>query len=167
MKELRTAIEIEATAGRVWEILTGFESYSEWNPFIRSITGKAELGARLEVRIEPPGGRGMSFKPTVLEAEPGRELRWLGRVLVPGIFDGEHSFRIEPADDAHVRFIQAERFSGALVPLFGKTLGQTERGFSEMNEALKARAEAPTTGSLGPAAGEPEVDRLSGAVPSH
>ena len=145
MKELRTAIEIEATPARVWEILTDFESYPDWNPFIRSITGEAELGARLEVRIEPPGGRGMTFKPTVLAAEPGRELRWLGRLLVPGIFDGEHEFRVEPADATHVRFVQVERFSGALVPLFGKTLEQTERGFGAMNEALKARAEGAAT----------------------
>jgi hypothetical protein len=91
MRELRTAIEIEATPARIWEILTDFDSYSEWNPFVRNISGQAVRGTQLEVRIEPPGGRGMSFKPTVLEAEPERELRWLGRLLVPGIFDGEHS----------------------------------------------------------------------------
>ncbi len=153
MKELRTEIEIEATAGRVWEILTDFDSYPEWNPFIRSVTGEAELGAHLDVRIEPPGGREMGFKPTVLEAEPERELRWLGRLLVPGVFDGEHSFRIEPADDTHVRFLQAERFSGVLVPLFGKTLARTERGFGEMNEALKARAEGSAVRSSAAQAG--------------
>lgn len=141
MKELRTAIEIEATPARVWEILTDFEAYPEWNPFIRRITGEPELGARLEVRIEPPGGRAMTFKPTVLEAEPERVLRWLGRVLVPGIFDGEHELRLEPAGDTRVRFLQSERFGGVLVPLFGKTLEQTRRGFDAMNEALKARAE--------------------------
>jgi hypothetical protein len=144
MRELRTAIEIEAAPGRVWQILTDFASYPEWNPFIRSIRGEPMPGAKLDVRIEPPGGRGMTFKPTVLEVEPERELRWLGRLLLPGIFDGEHSFHIEPVGDARVHFVQAERFRGVLVPLFGKTLEQTERGFREMNEALKRRAEAPS-----------------------
>ena len=102
MKELRTAVEIDATPARVWEILTDFEAYPDWNPFIRRITGEPELGARLEVRIEPPGGRGMTFKPTVLELEPERVLRWLGRVLVPGILDGEHELRLEPAIDNRV-----------------------------------------------------------------
>jgi hypothetical protein len=32
----------------------------------------------------------------VLEVVPGRTLRWLGHLLVPGIFDGEHYFEIEP-----------------------------------------------------------------------
>jgi hypothetical protein len=83
----------------------------------------------------------MTFKPSVLEVEPERVLRWLGRVLIPGILDGEHELRLEPAGDTQVRFLQVERFSGVLVPLFGKTLEQTRRGFDAMNEALKARAE--------------------------
>jgi hypothetical protein len=142
MKELRTQIEIEATPDRVWEILTDFAAYPEWNPFIQTIEGDAAPGSKLEVRIEPPGGRAMTFKPTVLEAAPRQELRWLGRVLVPGLFDGEHSLRIEPMGDSRVRFIQAELFTGVLVPLFGKGLEKTERGFAAMNEALKRRAEA-------------------------
>jgi hypothetical protein len=141
-KELRTEIEIEATPARVWEILTDFASYPEWNPFIRAIEGEPKEGTRVEARIAPPGGHEMTFKPTVLEATPERELRWLGRLLVPGIFDGEHTFRIEPAGEGRVRFTQSERFSGVLVPLFGKTLEKTKRGFAEMNEALKRRAEA-------------------------
>ena len=143
VRELRSQIEIEATPERVWEVLADFAAYPDWNPFIRSIEGEPARGSRLKVRIEAPGGRGMTFKPTVLEAAPGREFRWLGRVLAPRVFDGEHSFRIEPVDDSRVRFVQAERFRGALVPLFGRTLERTQHGFSAMNEALKRRAEVP------------------------
>jgi uncharacterized protein YndB with AHSA1/START domain len=35
MKELHTEIEIDASAERVWDILTDFASYPQWNPFIR------------------------------------------------------------------------------------------------------------------------------------
>jgi hypothetical protein len=137
--ELTETIDINASPERVWAVLTAFDAYPEWNPFIRRISGTPTQGSKLEVRIEPPGGRGMTFKPTVLAAEPERELRWLGRVLLPGILDGEHSLRIEPVGEGHVRFVQSERFSGALAPLFGKTLGRTKRGFAAMNEALKRR----------------------------
>jgi hypothetical protein len=142
MRELRTQIEVEATPERVWEILTDFDAYPEWNPFIQRIEGEAAPGSKLEVRIEPPGGRAMTFKPTLLEVAPGQELRWLGRLLAPGLFDGEHSLRIEPIDDSRVRFVQAERFTGVLVPVLGKSLEKTQRGFTAMNEALKRRAEA-------------------------
>ena len=143
MKEVHTEIEIGAPAMRVWRLLTDFASYPEWNPFISQIGGKPTTGERLEVRIEPPGARGMTFRPTVLRAEPYRELRWLGRLLVPGLFDGEHSFTIRPLEENRVRFVQREAFRGLLVPLFGRSLGtNSQRGFGEMNHALKERAEA-------------------------
>jgi hypothetical protein len=85
----------------------------------------------------------MLFCPTVLVAEPNRELRWLGHLLLPGIFDGEHSFVVEPLGEGHVRFIQRERFKGLLVPFLSKMLdGDISRGFNEMNRALKLRAES-------------------------
>ena len=142
MKELHAEIEIDAPAERVWGLLTDFASYPQWNPFIRQISGKPTRGERLQVRIEPPGGQGMTFKPKVLKAEANRELRWLGRLLVPGLFDGEHSFTIQPLEENRVRFVQREAFKGLLVPLFARSLGtNTQRGFEEMNRALKERAE--------------------------
>ena len=98
MKELHAEIEIDAPAERVWGLLTDFASYPQWNPFIRQISGKPTRGERLQARIEPPGGQGMTFKPKVLKAEANRELRWLGHLLVPGLFDGEHSFTIQPLE---------------------------------------------------------------------
>jgi len=147
MKRLHSEIEIDATAERVWRVLTDFASYPEWNPFIRSISGVPSTGERLEVRIEPPGGRGMTFRPMILTAEPGRELRWLGRLLVPKLFDGEHSFIIRPLEGDRVRFVHAEAFRGVLVPLFARSLDDgTRRGFEDMNRALKARAESAPAG---------------------
>jgi hypothetical protein len=83
----------------------------------------------------------MTFKPTVQAVEPGRELRWLGRLFVPGLFDGEHSLRVDPLGDGRSRFTQSERFSGLLVGLFTGTLRKTDAGFEEMNQALRSRAE--------------------------
>jgi hypothetical protein len=148
MKELHSEIEIDATPERVWGVLTDFASYPEWNPFIRRISGEPKVGAHLEVRLEPPGSRGISLKPTVFNAEPERELRWLGHLLVSGLFDGEHTLAIQPLDESRVRFIQGEAFRGLLVPLFARSLdNSTRRGFEEMNRALKVRAEAPPTDS--------------------
>jgi hypothetical protein len=146
MKELHSEIEIAASAQRVWGILTDFASYPEWNPFIRRISGEPNVGERLEVRLEPPGSRGITLKPTVLNAVPERELRWLGHLLVAGLFDGEHILAIQQLDENRVRFVQRETFGGLLVPLLASSLDKgTRRGFEEMNRALKERAEAPPT----------------------
>ena len=141
MRQLRSEIEIDAPPERVWAVVTDFAAYPEWNPFIRRISGELREGARLEVRIEPPGGRGTTFKPTVRAVERNRELRWLGRLLVPGIFDGEHSFLIERQEGGRSRFVMSERFTGILVGLFKGTVDKTATGFEQMNAALKARVE--------------------------
>jgi hypothetical protein len=141
MRELRREIEIAAPPSTVWSVLSDTGSYSKWNPFMPRLDGELRKGAKLDVRIEPPGGRPMNFKPTVLAVEPERELRWIGRFLVPGLFDGEHSLRIERLDNNRSRFVQSERFSGLLVTAFKSTLDKTELGFEQMNGALKAQAE--------------------------
>ena len=141
---LRTEIDIDASGERVWRVLTDFSAYGEWNPFITSISGEVRRGARLKVRVQPSGGRGMTFRPTVLAADRNRELRWVGRLLFPGIFDGEHAFLITPLENGRVRLRQQETFRGLLVPLLRRLLdGQTRAGFEAMNRALKERAERP------------------------
>jgi hypothetical protein len=141
LKELTTQIEFEGTPQEVWDVLADLPAYAEWNPFIKKIDGEAKTGAKLEVRMEPEGERAMTFRPMVLSAEPGRELKWLGHLLVPGIFDGEHRWLIEDAGSGKVRFTQSERFGGILVPFLWKKLrdGGTAKGFRAMNEALARR----------------------------
>jgi len=142
-RELHSEIDIDATPERVWSVLMDFDAYPAWNPFVTRIAGDKTEGAQLEVRLEPPGGRAMTFKPAVVKHEPNREFRWHGKIAVSGLFDGEHVFIVEPRDGG-TRFVQRERFTGVLVPVLMPMIGNsTHRGFEAMNEALKARAEAP------------------------
>ena len=141
--QISTEIEINAGPDTVWRILTDFAVYPDWNPFIRAIGGEPTPGAQIGVRIQPSGARSMSFRPTILVADVGSELRWLGRLLLPGVFDGEHRFVIQKQAERRVLFQHSERFSGILLPLLRSGLERdTKRGFEEMNQALKARAEA-------------------------
>jgi hypothetical protein len=143
-KQLRAQVDIQASPERVWEVLTDFAAYPEWNPFIIQASGAAAPGERLSVRMQPAGGRAMTFRPTVLEATPQHRLRWIGRVLFPGVFDGEHSFTIEPLDQGAVRLTQQEEFRGVLVPLLARSLDRrTLPAFEQMNQGLKRRAEQP------------------------
>jgi hypothetical protein len=142
MRMVSSEIEIAAPAAPVWDVLTNMERYPEWNPFIREITGTLQVGERLSVRIQPPGGRAMTFRPTVRSFAPERELVWLGHLVIPGLFDGEHRFSIQPLEGDQVRFRQVETFRGLLVPLTQSMLTRTARGFEAMNRALKERAES-------------------------
>ncbi|MGY1786360.1 SRPBCC family protein [Geodermatophilus sp. SYSU D00698] len=141
MTQLSTAIEIDAPPERVWAELTDLGAYPEWNPFIVRAEGDVAPGARLSLRMQPVGGRAMGFRPRLLEVAPARELRWLGRLGVPGLFDGEHVFRLEPVGPG-TRLVQEETFRGVLVPLLARSLRRgTLPAFEAMNRALKERAE--------------------------
>ena len=142
MKEIRTEIEINAPAEHVWQILMEFPSFPEWNPFIQRIEGEAKQETRLDVFLKLPGKKGMKFRPRILTVEPGKELRWIGRLGIPGIFDGEHIFSIEPLGEDKIRFVQKEKFTGLLSSLLLRSIASsTKQGFKGMNEALKSRAE--------------------------
>lgn len=141
-RKIETEIEMEASPEAVWQTLTNFAAWPEWNPFIISLRGEPEIGNRLEVEIQPPGGRRMRFRPIVLVWEPGRALIWKGRVFLPGLFDGEHRFEVEKAGENRTRFVHTEKFEGLLVPLLWNSMeAPTRAGFKAMNHALKERVE--------------------------
>lgn len=143
MKELYTEIVIEASKDRIWRALTDFDQYAKWNPFIKSVVGKVAVGQVIQISLTPPGAKPMIFSPKVLTFESGSELRWIGRVLIPGIFDGEHSFKLIDLGQGKTKFIQRETFGGILVPFMqGMLDNNTKQGFMAMNEALKTLCES-------------------------
>jgi hypothetical protein len=143
-KRLRSQIDIDATPERVWQVLSEFSAYPQWNPFIVRAEGRAQPASRLEMRMQPVGARGVTLRLTVVEATPGHRLRWRGRLGLPGIFDAEHCFTITPLQEGGVRLTQDENFTGVLVPLMARSLDRhTLPAFEAMNAALKHRAEQP------------------------
>ena len=142
MKKIYSEIKIDASAARAWEILIDFPAYPEWNPFIPEISGDLRVGSMLKVHIQPPGSRGMTFKPKLLRFEPEHEIRWLGRLFIAGLVDGEHALAIKKLEGDRVLFSQSEEFRGLIVPFLSGIVKNTAKGFEEMNGALKERAES-------------------------
>ncbi|MFW7378694.1 MAG: SRPBCC family protein [Oligoflexus sp.] len=140
-KTIKTEITIQGGKEKVWQVLMDFENYSSWNPLIKKISGKAELGEKIYVKLQPPGLSEMVFEPTITGFQPGKRFAWLGKLWRKGLFDGEHCFEIEDMGKA-IRFVQYESFSGILVPIILLFAGkQTRQGFEAMNEALKNKVE--------------------------
>lgn len=140
--DLATSISIDAPTERVWSVLLDFARYAQWNPFIRSIEGAPAVGSVIRVRMQPPGGKAMTFNPVILCCDAGREFRWKGKLVLPGVFDGEHYFQLVADGAGSNLFTHGERFTGLLVPLLRGTLERdTRAGFEAMNRALKQRVE--------------------------
>jgi hypothetical protein len=143
MRTIEHAVDIQAPAATVWQLLTDTDRYGDWNPFMPRLSGRFAAGERLTLTVHP-GKRTMTFRPTVLAAEDGALIRWRGRLWMPGLFDGEHELRVEPMPEGGTRFVQRETFSGVLVPLMPRVLDDTATGFAAMNIALRDRAVSRT-----------------------
>ena len=136
---LEHTIDIHATPEQVWEALAGFEAYDGWNPFMRRVAGAPQVGSRLRIELTPPDGRRIVVSPSVVVADPARELRWRG-ALPLGLFTGEHAYLITPAE-AGTRVVHRGWYRGLLVRIFGRVIDRTGHGFEHMHRALKERAE--------------------------
>jgi hypothetical protein len=138
---IATAVEIDAPTSRVWEVLVDLPAYPEWNPFIVSGTGTVAVGETLSLRMALPGRSPVTIEPRLLVVEPERELRWKGRLFVPGLFEGEHAFVLTPLDGGRTRLDHSEAFSGILLPLArGLIYDATVESFRALDAALAKRA---------------------------
>jgi hypothetical protein len=142
MQEVQTYIDIEAPPSLVWAILADFGTYRRWNPLICGILGRPASGAQLEIRLRSPGGDDVSIRSMLVRVREPRELRWLERWTIPGLFASERRFRIEPLPEGGVRFHHGEQVRGIMVPLLAQRRRlRGKSGFDAMNTALKQRAE--------------------------
>jgi hypothetical protein len=139
-KFITTHLTVDSPVEQVWQTLTDLDGYACWNPFITAAAGVIGVGQHLKLRMQPPGGRAMTFKPWVTAMEEHRYLEWLGRLGMPGLFDGRHSFSLTPLPGGRTLLQQSETFTGVLVPFAGSILTPTRTGFEAMNEALARKS---------------------------
>ncbi len=126
----------------MWKVLLDFRRYPEWNPFIVDIVGEPKVGERLSLTLSlPDSNREQQLNARLLKCDSERELRWLGHLVMKGLFDGEHFFRLEARDDGTTRVVHGEDVSGLLLKLLIGRVTEATRGFVYMNQALKRRVE--------------------------
>ena len=71
MKENCNEIEIQSTPERVWEVLTDFDKYPEWNPLLCRAEGKLIVGEKVSLTAKSAPSD-MHLLCTVLTVEPNR-----------------------------------------------------------------------------------------------
>jgi hypothetical protein len=126
----------------VWRVLTDFPNFAKWNPVIIQIKGEARVGTKLEIHLRTASGKSRIYKPTITKVEPNHELRWFGKSLFPGIFNGERVFTIDSIGINNVHFFHKEIFTGLGVYFAGDRLERDIRyTLNEMNVALKKYVE--------------------------
>lgn len=140
--EVESMVDIDAPPEAVWRVLTDFERFRAWNPFIVKASGDVRLGGvvHLTVRAFPSSPMRISFVATITVCDRARELRWRGDFGAPWIGAGDHVFSLAPRGPGRTCFLQRETFSGLLPRVVRPALALTaRRGFERMNEALAAQ----------------------------
>lgn len=141
MKNIETQITINASKEKVWSILSDFNHYKNWNPFIRHSEGEMKLGGKLTNHIYIDGKKNV-FTPTLVEVSPNKSFSWLGSLFFKSFFSGRHYFEIKEISKNQVKLIHGEDFTGMISGLvFNKISESTKAGFVKMNEALKLESE--------------------------
>jgi hypothetical protein len=138
-KHISTEIVINAPINNVWLGLTDFNEYPDWNPFIRNVKGEIKEGNTIEVTFQIQGNKPFIFTPEIILYKENEIFQWEGKLFIPGIFTGRHTFQLLKIETNKTRLIQKEDFNGILVPFF--SFDTTIEGFNLMNKNLKERIE--------------------------
>lgn len=135
--------EIEAPADVVWQVLTDFAAYGEWNPFVVSAESALEVGAPMDMRV-----RVLPFLPQrqrewVTEVEPGRGFCYGLAPTRGAALRSRRCHRVTPLDEGRCLYESRFAIEGWLSVVVAALLGrQLRRGFAEMFAAVKIRAES-------------------------
>jgi hypothetical protein len=142
--EVTASIDLRAPAGYVWDVITSFGEYRDWNPVITRVQATLTKGAPM-VLVVMSEGRAERIQGELLGVDHGREIAWRRPVSSASSWwlRSERHLRVVSTGLGASRFVQVERFAGLSVPFVWKRLEpDIERSFDEMNRALKARTEA-------------------------
>ena len=133
-----TSTVIGAPREVVWDIVTDFPSYPEWNPYM-TVSGDPRVGENLAIRLSTPGHGTQDVDATVFVLRPPRKLRWQSRTLLPGVRDLEYEIIVAPLGPSRTELVQRARFEGLLAPFVDH--GATTTGLEGMAAAIAQRAE--------------------------
>src|SRR5215216_4019617 len=131
----RHEIEIAAPPELVWDVLTDFDRWPQWNPEVKSMSVDGPLAPGSVFRWKAGPGTIVS---TLEQVDRPRYVRWRGRTMSIAAI---HEWRLEErAGGAHVE--TDESFSGVLARfLRGSLQKQLDRALEEGLEHLKREAE--------------------------
>lgn len=115
-RHYRNAVAVEAPREAIWALLTQFDRYDEWNPYITEASGDATEGSSIDLAFATGDGDAEKATAEVLISRPMRKLEWRTRQLVPGLLDREQIFRVIPRGPGRYVVLQDVRLEGVLAP---------------------------------------------------
>ncbi|MFK7801660.1 MAG: SRPBCC family protein, partial [Anaerolineae bacterium] len=135
----REEIDIEASPAVVWQLLSDYKSYADWNPLVQAVTGETDkLGGRIKVKVAP-----LPFKlnATIDLLEEGQAVGWTDDFPMQMLTANPIS-RLVDNGDGTTTYLFEETFAGPALPLIeGNLKKQLPPIYKMLIQAVKARAE--------------------------
>jgi hypothetical protein len=136
-------IGVQAPAEILWEVISDFAAWGDWNPVHPRIQGDLRIGTPLNVEVvlgdDAPA---KTVEAVVQDWVPYEQLHWRTKRL-RGFVTAIRYLEIEKMGPANATFSNGELFVGALVRLVSRDERRRLRAaYTRMGEAVRERAEA-------------------------
>lgn len=137
-------VEINAPAQLVWDILTDFERYGDWNRFCPGFETTGRLGDPVYMQVRMPGAEDTFLVTEYLIAwEPCRLLSWEQRPTETNKDAARRDQYIEAIDDQRCTYFTTDIFLGINADTIMREHGAwVKEGFDQIALDLKKHAEA-------------------------
>ena len=143
---IESAIIIEAPIEKVWQVLSNFEQYQQWNPFTPKVELSKVIGAPvyLHVKMRPTSSKILVQKETLQYWKEGEQINW-------GIEDSWYIQtvrvqKLKKLEDNRTEYFTSDTFYGPLKSLVLLLFSsKIQRGFDAVAKALKMEVEGNKT----------------------
>lgn len=144
MKGWRVEVLIDAPQQVVWEQVTNFAAYSDWNPFVLEAHAEFEVGKTIRFLEDLKQFGQHWLEAQFLSIEPHKAFVWQGHFAAPFLFSVRHAFKFEALSNRQTRFVQVHENSGLLIPYLAwrGVYVVSHQGYLDYNQALKERCES-------------------------
>ncbi|MGW4636261.1 SRPBCC family protein [Nocardia sp. NPDC004415] len=133
-------IEIDVPAAKVWEVLTDFDRYGEWNTFCFEAASTLEPGTPIDMRVQLGGNR-RPQREWIRTHTPGSEFSYAMKPVPLGALHSLRSHTVVPLGPDRCRYESRFTLAGWLSPVVELALGKHLRaGFTAMTAGVGARA---------------------------
>lgn len=136
-------VAIRAPIQRVWQVLTDFPAYGEWNPLCHAITVDPVEGGAVRMQIHDDSlGQLVSLDYRLSALEENRLLAWTGFFPDIGLVARRDQY-VQSLDDSRTIYWTLDIYTGDNARQSAGTNGPwVRKAFNEMAAALQHRAEA-------------------------
>ncbi|MCG8668017.1 MAG: SRPBCC domain-containing protein [Pseudomonadales bacterium] len=143
MREVKTEIVIDAPREKVWQVLTDFDAYGNWNPVIKDVKATPQVNRSIRFKINLFGQK-LPIAAKIQRCEENWYFGWGTDTSLPSnhIIGAHHFFELNPEGDNKTRLVHNEIFYGIVPKIVWPVLKKLKGSYEDMNQSLKTECES-------------------------